>query len=652
MDTPSSKGKGSAKLSLLQDAAREVTKEDLLDTSKELVLIAHEIAIEKGLPSPLDKDRKQSPPPSRKHADRPVINNYNEPAIKQDDSAYHPLSSNPILEAIGDLQSLMTAIKEEDETLHTKPKVTIIDTQPIEDVNKDIDLIMPTKSAEVNLAKDWKEKYLSRRSKHLDRSTPTTLSMRQSSGSSLKAELSTQSMILRSSYANGQALKPSIQSLLTKEKEMLFLRMKKIKGKADAKDDPTAEAKESKDDRNEVSDAKSGPRKANESTSYDLQTIGSTMSMTGKMKSIEQYETEAKSHHKVVDRLNRRTNASQLQTFTSRYGDLKKTMSMSSKLSNSKNSDEKLSYYSSYDDAVNCTFHPKLHKYHNAESKSEQGGAVKFYDRQDAIEKSRRERLSDAIGMSDYDKLLTKKYCPNCGSKQSFDEYKEKRKKCSICNIEYKSKLAWTNKMANKFLTLQENFLENIELKKQQLLEEIETENRLMKVKRFDTTSGKLKEFLDCCPSYRKDNQWNKDVEQEFFQRLKDYFLKRNEKLTKLEEKIKQEKYPFKPIIGQGNESKNKTAEKSMFGFDDDDDDEDKPSFESFLKRYYEDLEVRHKDVVRVPYVSVMEKNHDSESRRESGTSRSYLAQRSGSFSSQSMSSSRSLSRRHRTYSP
>jgi hypothetical protein len=447
-------------------------------------------------------------------------------------------SSNPILDAIGDIQSMMKDIEmsksespaeqyEADSKLGADDE---LDAKAIE--NKDVNLsdedFKTNQTKEFRLVQNdsWKERYLHKRSKLLDHQQDDLRSSvtRTSADTMVKALPSQEARTLRSSYESGLARRPSIQSLLTKEKELLFLRMKQLVVDQDRAKNSKAKG---------VND-RAGPK-------------------------------TAKSISASMDRLTK---------------------------SRTRSSTASSEVYALDDEKTNCTFQPKLKKYHNTESKSESEHKQQFYDRQDALERSRREKMKDSIGMKDYDSLLTKKYCPSCGAKQSYDEVKEKRKKCSICQVEFKSKLAW-NTVAKKFLTAEEKFLARIEEKRKRLAEEIDQERHMMVVKKFDKDSKKIVEFLEICPDYRGDHKWTKAVEDEFFQRLSEYHHLKEEKLKKIAEDVSTRLYPFQPTVGKAKVTQ----------LEEEEDIDEGPSFQAFLERYYKDLAARHRDVPRIPYL-------------------------------------------------
>lgn len=99
--------------------------------------------------------------------------------------------------------------------------------------------------------------------------------------------------------------------------------------------------------------------------------------------------------------------------------------------------------FSTFDDAKECTFQPKIAgKARKKEKKDDDDGRTEdtkysFINRQEAEERNRRDQLEFKMGQADYDALVDKKACPGCKAKQSYDEFKEKRKACGNCRLEY-----------------------------------------------------------------------------------------------------------------------------------------------------------------------------------------------------------------------
>lgn len=113
--------------------------------------------------------------------------------------------------------------------------------------------------------------------------------------------------------------------------------------------------------------------------------------------------------------------------------------------------------FSRYDDAKECTFQPRITGGKQAKGRGSKRGndddddngakedKFAFLNRQEAEERNRRDEIEFQIGKANYDARVDKKACPQCGAKQSYDEFKEKRKSCVICNVEYCSKVRYSH---------------------------------------------------------------------------------------------------------------------------------------------------------------------------------------------------------------
>jgi hypothetical protein len=106
--------------------------------------------------------------------------------------------------------------------------------------------------------------------------------------------------------------------------------------------------------------------------------------------------------------------------------------------------------FATYEDAKECTFQPRIagkerkaKKAADDEDEDRRGEEDKFafINRQEAEERNRRDELEFEMGKAKYDARVDKKTCPRCGAKQSYDEFKEKRKNCVHCNVEYCAKV-------------------------------------------------------------------------------------------------------------------------------------------------------------------------------------------------------------------
>ncbi|KAG6615779.1 uncharacterized protein IUM83_12040 [Phytophthora cinnamomi] len=66
-----------------------------------------------------------------------------------------------------------------------------------------------------------------------------------------------------------------------------------------------------------------------------------------------------------------------------------------------------------------------------------------FISRMEAAERNRQKKLDLSRGENDYNARLDKKSCPKCGVPQSYSEFRDKKKKCQMCGVEFRFVNAW-----------------------------------------------------------------------------------------------------------------------------------------------------------------------------------------------------------------
>ena len=105
--------------------------------------------------------------------------------------------------------------------------------------------------------------------------------------------------------------------------------------------------------------------------------------------------------------------------------------------------DKRIFKYGNRDDALNCTFRPKLGKGDPlGEEKTEDPEEPvenNFIQRQDAWGRKVRHQKEHAAGEKDYAAVIDKNMCPSCGAVQKYDEILNKRDRCPECAIAYKT---------------------------------------------------------------------------------------------------------------------------------------------------------------------------------------------------------------------
>jgi hypothetical protein len=199
------------------------------------------------------------------------------------------------------------------------------------------------------------------------------------------------------------------------------------------------------------------------------------------------------------------------------------------------NIDDREKKFSLFDDAKECTFHPKVKKNAYTETRNDDDGPKKsnFIERQEASERSRVDRLDVDKRKSDYEAVLDKKYCPKCGAKQSYDDIKEKRRKCNNCHIEYKTKIAWNN-VKNNFYKRQQDTLVNIEKKVEKISLQVEQQEKRGLRERVKNGTIVYEE-VDYSGN---DAKWDDEMEYDFFERSKLMAHKKALHLKKIEDEM------------------------------------------------------------------------------------------------------------------
>jgi hypothetical protein len=250
--------------------------------------------------------------------------------------------------------------------------------------------------------------------------------------------------------------------------------------------------------------------------------------------------------------------------------------------------------YSTYDEAKNCTFRPNIHgkdkkskkkgHHDDDDDANDANNKFAFVNRQAAIERGRMDDLKFATGKAEYDALVDKKACPQCGSKQSYDEFKEKRKKCAICGVEFCAKVSWA-KVSRHFFQSSQEFSQRVAEKKNLLREEIDNEFKCQQRTAIDPQTGKTV-TLKIQPKQKLTPQ----EEMEFFDRIEAMLVKRQDNIQELEAEVySKDKFSFKPNIAAAKlKAKNDDDDR-----DDDDENSDTDPVQAFLRRYHADLELR-----------------------------------------------------------
>lgn len=229
--------------------------------------------------------------------------------------------------------------------------------------------------------------------------------------------------------------------------------------------------------------------------------------------------------------------------------------------------------YTLFDEQINCTFKPKVKRRSSDDYAGDEEKTDTFIERQEAVERSRQAELESSVGRAKYDALVDKKVCPICGSNQTYDEVKDKRKQCSICRRDYVYKVDWS-RVSRKFFTRINEFSHQQEETRKKILAEILSEMKY-KRKEFDAKSHVVVE-REVDPFEKI--VWTKKREMGFFERLDEFLLTKKGNISVIDQEAYGKVCTFKPTLvksGLGSEEDGASA------------------FSAFLERYEADLERR-----------------------------------------------------------
>eukprot|EP01041_Mallomonas_annulata_P000457 gene457-830_t len=247
--------------------------------------------------------------------------------------------------------------------------------------------------------------------------------------------------------------------------------------------------------------------------------------------------------------------------------------------------------YAKDDDKLNCTFKPQCVTAQSVEITNDDDDNAKsnFIERQEAFQKELRFSIEKARGKADYDVRLDKKICPICTSKQSYDEVKEKRKKCPNCAVDYQHKINWSA-IRKKFYQRQEEYIQKFHEFENFVHEskQFEVEEYRNTIKRavydYKTHKMEIKEMETEFPV------WTPDVEEDFFNRMMEKLDIKKKKLQELTNTIyNPEVYPFQPNTSTSR-SMGSTSSRNRSTLYGDEFDEDYDPVKEFERRYTVDL--------------------------------------------------------------
>lgn len=226
-------------------------------------------------------------------------------------------------------------------------------------------------------------------------------------------------------------------------------------------------------------------------------------------------------------------------------------------------------------------------------------GKYSFVERQEAVERSRVDRLNLTVAKATYDALIDKKFCPKCKAKQSYDDIKEKRKKCNNCRVDYVTHIEW-NKVKRDFYNRQQKQIEDVEKQRKQLAEEIEREGMKGYKPVYDREKGKIVLQAVDYSEHARHQKWDKEMEADFYGRMEEVNQRRLNKVKKLEDEMygdvgKTTLQLRKSSTGSSGPGKLTDRSLGSLGFGDANgtDAVGMDAVAAFLQRYKEDLERR-----------------------------------------------------------
>ena len=209
-----------------------------------------------------------------------------------------------------------------------------------------------------------------------------------------------------------------------------------------------------------------------------------------------------------------------------------------------------------------------------------------FTERMEGQERARRQAMEDRINQEAYDCRLDRKECPNCHSKQSYNEMKMKITKCTICNEEFKPSLTWAQ-VSKRFFQRGKGYEEKSKSTHEKLKTAIESEH-VVQAHKFNPKTGKV-EVVAAADAKR--TRWDDDLGTQFFSRMEEKLNLREERLEKVEADTFGTVCTFQPKI---------TKRKKQGGEEDEDEEEEEEEnaamqAQAFMMRLEEDMEARRK---------------------------------------------------------
>ncbi|TYZ63082.1 hypothetical protein PybrP1_011770 [[Pythium] brassicae (nom. inval.)] len=143
------------------------------------------------------------------------------------------------------------------------------------------------------------------------------------------------------------------------------------------------------------------------------------------------------------------------------------------------------------DEERHCRFKPRTSGQKSASDRdNDDGGSDSrndFIARMEAAEKSKQKRLEMTRGENEYNARLDKRCCPKCLTPQSYSEYKDKKKRCQMCGVEFRVLQAWGDVGQNFIARMSDATVAKIEKQEQiraQVIHQETTAHRVAKTAR------------------------------------------------------------------------------------------------------------------------------------------------------------------------
>ncbi|CCI40979.1 unnamed protein product [Albugo candida] len=104
--------------------------------------------------------------------------------------------------------------------------------------------------------------------------------------------------------------------------------------------------------------------------------------------------------------------------------------------------------YATDDDTRHCHFQARSRRRRHIKTETADPTDCKenhFVARMESMERNRQKKIGHARGENEYNDILDKKMCPQCGMKQSYAESRDKKKLCQSCGVMFRREHVWSD---------------------------------------------------------------------------------------------------------------------------------------------------------------------------------------------------------------